>query len=230
MGSVQFATTTSVPNTQRTTSVPSASGFTHLAWVKLTSYGDYTTPFAWEGSDPFKRIYYEASASGDFYIWRDDDVSWYAIPLLSGSDTDWHCVAIVSDGTDLAVYLAGDGASSFTLIESEPFAPSPGAYLSYGRQDAFPNDGNGTFRIAGSKIWAAALSESELNAELTSLTPIRTANLSFANNCQDAATVYEDQSNTGGDFSLTGTPTDSSDGPVLPSSDVDSLFFGSTFL
>lgn len=88
----------------------------------------------------------------------------------------WYRMALVVNGTATTLYQSDANTPSTTAFTTATFTdPSGVTVLSLGASASTIEPLNG--RMAAVKIWTAALTKAEIDAELTQVNPIRTANL-----------------------------------------------------
>lgn len=214
MASVEFSVTGGSPRIVRTTNIPSFAAGTYCGWFKVTSYQDWLELLAIEGGDEFY-VYLETNAGGDLdFIRRNGGGDVSSVKLWDDNYGGWFFFGVVWDSTNFHPYYRKSGETSLTslgTLSPNSFTPT---HISIGAYDLGGTPGgDGICRLAGIKLYARRLTEAQLLAESVYITPVDTSNLSFANNGQSAANIQVDQSDTGGDFTKTGTPTDNADSP-----------------
>jgi len=220
MSSVEFATVAGIPHITRSTNPPSLTSLTVAFWLKCLNYLNYGEIFNIFGGG---YLTYETDNTGVLYVNNNNATApnYQIRNILTGSDTAWyyHVLTIDVPGQTVTMYkkLEGGTLSQAAQFPLTNFTPDG---MQFGTWGAAVEGGDGTFRLCIPRIWNAVRTLPQLEAESKSLTPIVTSGLTWANDCQSAASVGTDQSSTGGDFTVFGTPTTSSDTPsdIVPPS------------
>ena len=196
---------------QATTGLP-GSTYTFTAWVWSTAVGSR-----------YRVVYWFRQTSGDHFSGmgiRDnpanlqlmEDVSyWFSgVGALAASAQTWYQIAAVVNGANATFYrsAAGDPITSVSVSNFTPPATPNQLWLG---TDAFGGWWDG--RIAAVKVWDAALTTAEVEAELSQQQPKRTTNLIRWHPFVTAETTdYSGLDNT-----LTGgTGATTEDGPPIP--------------
>lgn len=218
-GSAIFAVTADSVYMRRQTSLPAHSNaFSVLIRAKVTTYGSYLGIFALESGSG--AIYIETDDTGALYVYRNSGSGSGTTSIATGSDANWRTIAVVGNGSNLLIYSAAEGASTLSLLATVAWTDWTPDSIAIGAEPRdFAGQSNGTFRICGAMIWDAALSQAQLESNLASFTPVYTTNIWWANDGRSPATEFAtDQSGAGHNFTLTGTPTFTTDVPDLSSS------------
>ena len=195
----------------RTTNLPSFSAWTMMGWFYLVSVpgaGTWNTPMmigtttsgAWFGLQI-------TGVSPVFDIWGNGADGIGTTVLSTGT---WYHFALTYDGTIQRAYLNGVQECTLTV--------GPGALSSqvmkFGHDIETPDehiDG----RIMAIKVWGAALSAAEVQQEMHTIVPQRTANLnSFTPAFPGSGERARDYSGVGGNWTEDGTLTDEDPAPV----------------
>ena len=160
---------------QATTGLPTTV-YTITAWVWATDLGSR-----------YRVVHYLRQSSGDHYtaiqvrnlptnIQLSDDISYAfgGVGEVAISPTTWYRVAAVVNGSNATFYISavGDPLTSASVSDFSPPATPNQLWLG---ADPFSNWWDG--RFAGIKMWDAALTASEVEAELGQYQPLRTSNL-----------------------------------------------------
>lgn len=211
--SVQFAVNTQHMN--RTTSVPQGSGATMCAWLKVTSYADWGNPLAISaGGANFLGV--EWDSGGNVYFHSNTNTGYQSTTFSTGSYTGWMFVAFVASSSGLQGYYHKAGGSWTVATNLTDSQSNRGTLTDLGLawEPAFGDSANGTVRMRCMRVWNTTLTQTELQAERDSATPVKTSNLTFNNNGTAASTVGTDSTSTG-NMTVAGTPTDQSDEPPI---------------
>ncbi len=214
MSSVQFACTDAVPRMARATNIPSSGAFTYVCAVEFT-YANWGEIF-YLGNGTNELVGIEFDAGGNVYLYRDSAAtSFTTINILTGSQSGWIRMALVGDGVNFQTYYqtAGGLFTTGAALGSIALATSR---FEIANLPTAETDIDATFKLGFAKLYGAALSAADIAYEFSYRRPQRTANLTFYNPGNDAATVNVDRSGTGGDATLTGTPTDNASDPGIP--------------
>ena len=190
-----------------------STSITWCCWVKLAANrGTYSMVLA---SD-------NASANYVQLATRSDGVSYSLLSTSGGANSaytfpvgTWVFIAATMDISGGNDYLYRAQAPATTLSNDFIFT------LPTGWNDAntfyIGNGGYGDWlngSVAAVKIWTAALTQTELETEMTSYAPVRTANL-WAAYKFDAGPQTTDDSGNGRTLTSAGTPTLDSSGPPI---------------
>ncbi len=216
MSSVEFNVVNGSPRIVRTTNVPSYAAGTWCGWFKITSYENWGELLSW-GLDGDEYCFLEFDVSGTLYLITRNTGAGGGTVLNFWTDgyAGWVFVALTSNGTNFTAYRMKEAdIGVMTTVGTTPPNTFTPTHIALGAYDIHSTPGGeGTILVCGLKAYDRTLSSAELITEATSLTPVDTANLTFANDGQSASLIYVDQSGTDGDFTLTGTPTLSADTP-----------------
>lgn len=178
--------------------------WTAVGWIYIVTDGDTAVPLLWtnDGATAFVT----AGLSTDGTSPRISTSAGASADSASQSTGTWFHVAIVRNGVNATLYVAGNSAATFGSAPS--YTPA-----------AFIIGGNGTVALNGRaarvRLWLAALSEAEIEAEMASNTVVRTADL-YAN--WPLIDNLNDISGNGRTLTFNGTPSYEADPPFGSSS------------
>jgi hypothetical protein len=185
---------------QRTANLPTSGAWSACCWwYYVATSGSYAAIVALENGGTYQ---FFGNAGGNFGV----EVSGIGGTAFSTNPTvsNWYFMAVISNGTNVIGYkrtLAGVWETASATANS--FTP---ATLTFG------NDISSEYndcRLAGIKVWSAALSAAEINQEAETLRPQRTANLNLFCPCWPGATErLADYSGNGYNLTAGGTLTD----------------------
>lgn len=191
-------------NYTATNGMPAGNVYTVICWVRLAVDRDtYQTVWVLDVGSATTGIYLETNSDGTTLgVWSSASATAQQ-PISLAVDT-WYQTAVVVNGTTVTHYREAAGntltSGSVTLTGANP----PTRLI-------IGDDGGGTAwlngNVANFKVYGAALSQSEIEAELASWTAVRTSNLLRHHKFQTAeATDYSGNGNSlsGG----TGTSTE----------------------
>lgn len=203
---VRFSAATQFYNT--TTNLPASSTFTFTAWVLISvDRNDYSEVISFGSTYMSLSTQVDGTTVGVF-----DGGSYNGTPLGGTAFTvgTWAKVAVVVNGTNVSYYRAASPGAALTLSTASDYTSGAPTQLRIG---AYFGDGffwNG--RVAGFKLWDAALSQAEIEHELAQYRPRRTANL-----LHFEPFVRTESTNYAGGSALTGgTGSTTEDGPPIP--------------
>lgn len=195
------------------TTTPPSGNLTFACWAKITlDRNAQSTIFAIDGGDLACVLLLTDSTGTNTFIYHNGGFN----PLsgLTGVVGTWYKLAYVRNGTVGTFYFAAAGSLLGNIVgTAAAFTPTE---VSIGacRRTAAAQFFNGS--VAAVKVWTAALTAAELEAEFTQYNPMRRTNLqryySFANGPQT-----NDESGNG--FTLTagaGALTTDTAGPPIP--------------
>lgn len=205
------------PRLARATNVPTLAAFTCVIETSISAYEDWVDLIGLTRTAN-EYLLLEASAAGALYITtQDDGAANNTTNLWTDTYTGRFRVAVVCNGTSVSTYYQRAGGNFTTSATSTltGMAYTPDS-LMFGASENFLNDSEGQMTYGMIKVWTAALSVAEIQAEFQQRKPVRYANLSFFNPCFANGTVQNDESGTGGALTKTGTPTDNGAEPLLP--------------
>jgi len=212
--SVRFDSTNE--NLRITANLPSNTSYTVFNWMKVINVNAGTTRSLMAFRDQSAGQYHFARLESDngLLISGDRAATTSAVspqPTL----TDWFCWAWVVNGTGANAakfYIRQQQASSWTSNTC-----TSGTWSTFTPTDLLIGVDTINFDCERRylRIWDAALSESELNAEFNSTTVVRTANLNRDIQLNDAATALTDYSGNGYNVTKNGTLTDGASEPVI---------------
>ncbi|MFG1683513.1 LamG domain-containing protein [Nonomuraea sp. NPDC049269] len=203
----------------------SASGQHYTATAGLPGNVYTFTAWVWSAAvgSRYRVVYWFRQTSGDHFSGvgvRDnpvdlqmmEDVSyWFSgVGPLAASAQTWYQVAAVVNGANATFYrsAAGDPLASVSVSNFAPPATPNQLWLG---TDAFGGWWDG--RIAAVKVWDAALSQADVEAELSQQQPKRTTNLIRWHPFVSAEPT--DYSGLGNDLTG-GTGATTEDGPPIP--------------
>jgi hypothetical protein len=142
------------------------------------------------------------SSTGGF--WRVMDGSDYDAPALTMSVGTWYFFGIAVNGTT-ATYVHGAVGGS---LSNGTFSPTdPGSIAMNGNDFAGAGAANITVDLHGVRVWNAALSVADLEAEAASLTPVRTSGLRSDSLRGADLSAHLADPEAANDWSTTGTVT-----------------------
>jgi hypothetical protein len=201
----------------RTTDVPEGTGATMCGWFKASDTGGFGDLMSISNGS---NHYFGIEHGGDHVFVHLDAGGGEAFETVFNNATtirEWFFLAFKANAAGgLIAYYHPDSGGSWTA--ATPISGVDGItgtdFAGFGFDAALGNTG-GTFDCCFLRMWSAALSEAELQAERASTEPVRTSNLVFDNAGAAASTVHVDGSGTG-NFTTTGTPADSADAPTTP--------------
>ncbi len=193
---------------RRTTSLPSETACTMMAWYKLITRTDFGTFIALVDS-----------GSGGQMIQLDDSGSNVLTIWSSGGNTtgttintaQWYHMAMVVElpgaGDDVLFYLDG------VLDISRAVGNGSIVDMAYGNNNI---DEGVTAQCAAIKVWDAILTVDEVKNEMFTYLPQRMANIHLWTPClSTGGTTFKDFSSAGLDWTEEGTITHVVDGPPI---------------
>lgn len=127
-------------------------------------------------------------------------------------DDNWFFFALVGSGTSVTAYARLEGEASLTSLSGLTQAAFTAAAVFIGG-DSFDEDLDGEMRYI--RIWDAALSSVELQAESESATHVRTADIYGVYPFADTTDEELDISGTGNDLTVFGTPSTGASEPDI---------------
>jgi Concanavalin A-like lectin/glucanases superfamily len=190
----------------------SSALWTICGWVKImVDRNDYSQFFGFDSSTDYNFLW----APSDGTSLKKESGSSGFIMVSGAVVGDWYflCQVHVSD-TDGALYWAHAGDSSLSV--QTPQASFGGAILS-GSSLRIARDRFGTWlngSIAAVKIWSTSLTSTEVTAEWSKYSPVKTSNL-WANYKFDNGPQTTDDSGNGRTLTVTGTPVTDTSGPPI---------------
>lgn len=203
---------------QRTTGLPSPTSFSACGWVKLVAYNtsgvSFNTIFCLQDGVSTDGILLEFSSGAqtfDFHTTFGGDIVFTNGTFLD----DWFHFSMWSNGT-------GVGSASCTIFRPGVFTETKtgpgGTNVAPGSMTLAclsPLVNGSNCRMAGVKVWDAALTDAELEMERWSLCAIRRTNLHIETPLIDptAALCAVDLSGNGRDWSVTGSTIE--EGPPI---------------
>lgn len=180
-----------------------SANYTVAMWVKVTTdRNNYSCMF---GVDDAGSNYVFIGNTSDGTTFVPDSLASGGINTgVSMTTGTWYYVALTYDatGTPGKAYIAAEGGGSLALTGPHAFTALAGTLTSYIGNNGF-NDGL-TGEIAYLRVWAAALTSTELEDERVSPTVVRTSNLTAHYKFDSASTT--DDSGNGNTLTATGTP------------------------
>jgi hypothetical protein len=201
----------------RNADLPAMAALTVSWWVRLTtSVTNRNNPFT---------IYADAS-NYVYFQTRGDNGTFFQIQFAgNGSNVlnivdvgvgNWYFMALVINGASIVTYYASVTDLALSNVSTSASSATwwtPAHMRLSQRPDTFGRiDG----RLASVKIWTAALTETELNADRWSYRPARTENLHLWTPIYDlAAARIEDYSGAGRDWTSNGASITDEDGPPI---------------
>jgi hypothetical protein len=126
----------------------------------------------------------------------------------------WYRIAITRTAAGAAVYVAQDANGATASATGAVTALSSPTLVTLGGRD--PGDTGNPFngRLAHVRVWAAELTQTEIEAEWLAFSPVRTSNLYAAWPLPDVSTLT-DQSGNGRTLTIPGnSPTTEADPPI----------------
>lgn len=194
----------------RTANLPSTTNFSMSVWVKFTSLTatwQYIVMLSdaeatnWLGAvintnNRFEVQSSMAGISGDYSSISTD--TWY---YVSASNNGTNAVARIWSATGTLLFTSTANSASFTPT-----------VMDFGNDD-YTGGEQITGKLCYGRVWDAVLSQAELEDEMFSETPVRTANLNTAFNNADGT----DESGNGRNWTLTNITTSSDFPDVFPS-------------
>lgn len=173
--------------------------FATLCRVHAASGASTTITFATNGAAPAGPAYFTGGGS---------IISSTGMPVGA-----WRKVAVTCSGTSGAVYVAAPGGATDVDTGSVGGAAAPTGLTLAGRSAGDASEPfNG--RLAYWRVYAAALSQAEVEAEWASTTPVRTSNL-WADWPLSVHTDLTDHSGNGRNLTAGATATTTEDGPPI---------------
>lgn len=212
MSSVHFNVTNGSPRLTRTTNVPNEASFTFCCWIQITNYEDDGPFFYLENTGTVEFIYLYYNALGTLLIQDHDGTS---TDIWNDTYTGWSFIAMTKSGATTTVYYRRAGQTTLTSVSGAFDTGFTTNRVSIGGSQTVGGDSEGQHRFGGTIIYSAVLSSTELIAQSFCRKPIRWSNLNFWNPCFATADVNVDYSGTGGNFTTTGVPTDSTEDPNI---------------
>lgn len=191
----------------RTTSLPATNAFTICAFAYVSQRDiRWNSPFSLHASTS-AYIYPFFNDTNDLRIEHPTPGASAVFHVIKVGE--WFFCAVTGDGTNFTGYGGSVGA---------PLSSATPAYSGFTPTALVVNDNAWTGewfngRIAGMRVWDAALSATELLAESKQLAPVRSTNLNGFYPFFDDI-VGTDQSGNGRHFTDAGTPTQESNPPV----------------
>lgn len=216
----QFASTAGSPRLARTTNLPaSGRSSAYCLWARISTYADFVELCSLNNIGDGLFTGFEGDAGGNLNaLAKAPDTT---VTLWSDSRTTWNFLAQCAEpgaGTTSTVRTfsmttAGVWTVHTTMAQTDDWVPDA---FTWAANSAFITDANATIQVAGLKLWSAFKSEAVLRAEAFSLKPRHWQDLVFWNAGLLAASVGTDRSGNGGNFTTTGSPTDSTSDPGMP--------------
>lgn len=155
-----------------TTGLPPGNTFTVTFWLYISVDRDtYTGTFRLQA--PGAEVLIDTDTDGTtLKVW---DAANYAggFGPFGISVATWHKIGLTVNGASAVFYAAPAGSALTTASVSNFTPPNPPTNLSVGSDTGEYLNG----RIAAFKMWSAALTATEVAAELAHFDPVRTANL-----------------------------------------------------
>lgn len=205
--SVRFAALTD--NYTATTGIPSGNTFTVTFWAYLTvDQNNFVGLFRLQTTGA--EVLIDTDSDGTtLKVW--DDVSNAAgFGAFAMSIGTWYQVGLVVNGAAATSYIGPGGGSLTTTSVANFTPPNPPTNLAIGSDTgAFLNG-----RIAAFKLWSAALSATEVTAELAQFAPTRNVNLLRYHPFHVAETT--DYSGNGNTLTAGSTATATEADPPIP--------------
>jgi len=192
-----------------TTGLPAGTAWTATCWAYITTDRNaFSGALGITNSGVTDGIAIETAVDGT--TWGAFDAT-TSVGAFAASVGAWSQLAVAVNGTSVTFYGAAAGsaltATSGTLTGG---GVTPGR-IDIG-DDCFGGWLNG--RVAAVKLWAATLTQAEIEHELGQYAPRRTANLTRWHPFLVAETV--DYSGAGNSLTAGGTATAAEDGPPIP--------------
>jgi Concanavalin A-like lectin/glucanases superfamily len=131
----------------------------------------------------------------------------FGATALTGST--WYAVGVVVNGANLDFYT-GLAANALTKQSTSSYVATTPTILRIGDYHGGGYWWNG--RVAAFKLWQAALTQAEVEAELASYDAVRTSNLLRVHKLQVPETT--DYSGNGNALTVTGSPSTEADPPI----------------
>jgi hypothetical protein len=188
-------------NLLRTASLPAWNAFSACGWARRgTDRGTYSTLFSLEASGGSAYLVLQANDDGDSLIVYRSGAGGPSSAVATLSDGTNFFWAITSDGTNVRIYYAAEGAASLSLVTaafSDSFTPAS----MYVGNNSFGEYWEGD--VGYVKVWGAVLSQAELELERRQGHLVRTANINIFSPLLAADSVT-DFSGNGRNWTLTG--------------------------
>jgi hypothetical protein len=200
----------------RTASLPDMNAaYTWMAWVILDdSISDYRCLFSLY--DQYGE-YYDYIGTWDdgstvlFEAFAPSAPYWVDIGTGTLGTGTWHHVAVTRNGAAMAIYLDGAAAGSSSAMSVASRAAATEMRGGDWRPATAPMGG----RLDSIKLWTAALTQAEIQAEMQVKRPVRGLNLyNWAPTFPGASERYLDYSGNGYNWTEAGTLTDGDPPPV----------------
>lgn len=161
---------------QVTSGMPTTSSFTFTCWVYFVNTSAASVILHIMDNDSTERTYLARSPNlaGFQYEWTSGGAVNATFAMTAGV---WYKVAVVVSGTTATVYTATASSALNTATNVGNFVLPTGTLKK--RFGEWPLAGGlyGNWRLANYKMWHAALTKSQVEQELSSYVPQRTANL-----------------------------------------------------
>jgi hypothetical protein len=192
---VAFQFTTLNTRLSASTGVPAARIWTATCWVYLTGdRNDYSNAFAISDGTNYISAGFGLSGTIRYCGWEGGDLV-ATTNAVNAAEGSWTRLAVVCDGTIVKLYW-GDETGDLYTRSATGTPPTTPSVVYVGADQWTTSYLNG--RVAGFKLWQAALSETEVAAEFTQYAPVRTTNLLRRHDFLVAPTAgYADQSGNG---------------------------------
>lgn len=195
-----------------TTSGVTTQPYSIIAWAKLvTDRNAYSTIFGIDGNATSKYIVFQTDTDG---------VSLYGYSETSTNSTTshtalvpgaWYRVALVVTGTTLRTYMA-PSTGTVTTFTTTTGTVTGTPYVRLGDSVIAGEWWNGSF--ANFKMYSAALTQAEIEAEWASWDTVRATNLVRHHRWRDAYYLTDDSGNSQS-WTTSGSPTFDPDNPPI---------------
>jgi hypothetical protein len=159
----------------RTVTIGTVSAFTVCCWVKIsTDRNNFSTVWCLDNNSTLNYQVLQTNTDGTTLMLFTDSGSQRTVGALSVGT--WYFVGVAVSGTGGTIKLRAEGAPSFTTINITGGDSSTNITRLRLGESVFGGEWlNGC--LASVKVWTAALSASELEAEYPAVDPVRTSNL-----------------------------------------------------
>lgn len=209
---VRFDAATDAYTTSIGVGAPTGSTYTASCWIYLT-----TDRNAFSGP-------WGLATNVSNYIQADTDTDGTTLKIWSATASftvraltlaTWYYLAVVVNGTANCTSYISEGTAEALVTASSVAMGAPNAPQRLSIGDGFPGNGewwNG--RVAAFKLWDAALTQAEIEAERVSVGPVRGSSLLRYHPFVVADTL--DYSGNGNTLTAGGTATATEAGPPIP--------------
>jgi len=199
--------------------LPNAATHSVCGWVKIkVDTNSFATVFYLNGNNADGEVFFSTQADG-VTLELTDSASNVVLGALT-LDT-WYFVGYVRTNTSRSVYIGTEAGGSLTKTSNSETKNRNTAYGASGEialfNNAYSEFLNGELTYA--RIWSGvALSDSEMDAEWRSTTPVRTSNLWADYRLASAATAGDDSGSNNYDLTVAGSFADGGANPTPPAS------------